>query len=147
MILADSAVVPTHTADELTDYLHRAFPGGQPEMLVKVEDVTDTTIRLRRSVSADNLRPGGTVSGPTLMMVADTVAYLMTLAQMPHGTDAVTVDLQMSFLRRPPLADLIGEGRLLRMGKRFSVVDVGILSEGSPDEVAHAMVTYAPLLG
>lgn len=138
--------MPTHSADELTDYLHRAFPGGQPEMLIRVEDVTDATIRLRRTISADNLRPGGSVSGPTLMMVADTVAYLLVLAQLPLGSDAVTVDLQMSFLRRPPLADLLGHGKLLRMGKRFAVVDVAITSEGADDEMAHAMVTYAPLL-
>lgn len=111
-----------------------------------VEAVTRSTLRLRRRISSRDLRPGATVSGPTLMTVADTVAWLLTLAQLPPGSDAVTADLTVHFLRRPALADVIGEGRLLRMGRRFSVVDVAIFSEGIADEVAHATVTYAPLM-
>ena len=115
---------------------------------ITVEAVDATTLRLRYRITSDGaeIRPGGTVSGPTLMTMADTVAWLLTLAQLPAGVDALTSSLTISFLRPPAPTDLIGEGRLLRMGRRLSVVDVAITSEGQPAPVAVATVTYAPLL-
>jgi acyl-coenzyme A thioesterase PaaI-like protein len=144
----DSGAVPTATADELTARLHGSFPETGVQARITVEEVDDRRLRLRYRASADGaeIRPGGTVSGPTLMTVADCVAWLITLAQLPPGTDALTSSLTMSFLRPPRPADLVGEGRLLRMGRRLSVVDVVITADGDPEPVAVATVTYAPLL-
>jgi acyl-coenzyme A thioesterase PaaI-like protein len=80
------------------------------------------------------------------MTIADTVAWLLTLAHLPAGTDALTSSLTINFLSPPFAADLIGEGRLLRMGRRLAVVGVDITSDGHPDPVAVATVSYAPLL-
>jgi acyl-coenzyme A thioesterase PaaI-like protein len=142
------ATAPTATAGELTDRLHASFPSDQLQSRIVVEHVDARSLRLRYRVSGGGteIRPGGTVSGPTLMTIADTVAWLLTLAQLPPDTDALTAGLTISFLRPPPPAALVGEGRLLRMGRRLSVVDVTIASEGAADPVAVAMVTYAPLL-
>jgi uncharacterized protein (TIGR00369 family) len=143
------------TAEQLTADLHAAFPPGDPGRAVSVEDLAATTIRLRMPVGGRPLRPGGTVSGPTLFSLADSVAWLMTLAHLEPGRDAGTSSISMQFLRRPPPADLVGEGRLLKLGRRFSVTDVLILSAGGGDgagdgggrgePVAQATVTYAPV--
>lgn len=140
--------MPTRTAADLTDHLHGAFPETGVQARMTVEDVGERLLRLRYRMTDDRaeLRPGGTVSGPTLMIMADTVAWLLTLAQLPPGIDALTSNLTISFLRPPMPGDLIGEGRLLRMGRRLSVTEVLIASEGVDDPVAVATVTYAPLL-
>lgn len=139
---------PTATAAELTDRLHRSFPDTGMQARITVEEVDQKYLRLRYRVSSDGaeIRPGGTVSGPTLMTMADTVAWLLTMAQLPPGTDALTSGLTITFLRPPAPTDLVGEGRLLRMGRRLAVVDVTITSDGHVDPVAVATVTYAPLL-
>jgi acyl-coenzyme A thioesterase PaaI-like protein len=142
-------MAPTATASELTGRLHASFPATGMQSRIVVEHVDATSLRLRYRSSGDGAetRPGGTISGPTLMTIADTVAWLLTLAQLPAGTDALTAGLTMHFLRAPTPADLIGDGRLLRIGRRLSVVDVTIASDGVPEPVAVATVTYAPLLG
>jgi uncharacterized protein (TIGR00369 family) len=132
-------------ADELTDHVLASFPGGAAEERMRVEEVTDTSIRLRMRIEASSLRPGATVSGPTIFTLVDTVAWLLTLAQLGPGRDAVTSSVSIHYLRRPVLADLLGEGQLLRMGKRFSVTDVLVYSEGVDEPVAQATVTYAPI--
>jgi uncharacterized protein (TIGR00369 family) len=141
----------TATASELTARLHASFPETGPQARIAVESLHEeaTHLRLRYRVSGDGaeVRPGGTVSGPTLMTIADTVAWLLTLANLPPDTDALTSNLAITFLRPPAPSDLIGEGRLLRMGRRLSVVDVAISSDGLSEPVAVATVTYAPLLG
>jgi uncharacterized protein (TIGR00369 family) len=112
---------------------------------MRVEHVTRDTIRVRMRIDASSLRPGATVSGPTIFSLVDTVAWLATLANLGPGRDAVTSSVSIHYLRRPTLADLVGEGRLLRIGKRFSVTDVVVFSDGGDDPVAQATVTYAPI--
>jgi acyl-coenzyme A thioesterase PaaI-like protein len=73
------------------------------------------------------------------------VAWLMTLAHLEPGRDAVTAGITMQFLRRPHPAALVGEGRLLKLGRRLSVTDVLLYSDGIGDPVAQATVTYAPV--
>jgi len=133
------------TADELIGVVRAAFPAFDGESSVSVEHLDATSIRLRMGVTERNLRPGATVSGPTLFSLADMVAWLMTLARLDAGRDAVTAGISMQFLRRPTLADLIGDGRLLRMGSRLSVTDVLLYSVGMDEPVAQATVTYAPV--
>jgi uncharacterized protein (TIGR00369 family) len=132
-------------ADELTDHIHASFPGGAPEEWMRVEQLTDDSIRVRMRIEASNLRPGATVSGPTIFSLVDSVAWLVTLAHLGPGRDAVTSSVSIHYLRRPELADLVGEGRLLRLGKRFSVTDVLVYSDGVDEPVAQATVTYAPI--
>jgi uncharacterized protein (TIGR00369 family) len=138
-------VAPLLNADELTDHLHAAFPGAEVEDRMQVEEVTDRSIRIRMRVEASSLRPGATVSGPAIFALVDTVAWLATLAHLGAGRDAVTSSVSIHYLRRPSLADLVGEGRLLRIGKRFSVTDVLVFSDGVDEPVAQATVTYAPI--
>jgi uncharacterized protein (TIGR00369 family) len=138
-------MAPLRTPDQLVADLHAAFPPDDPDRAITVEDLTDASIRLRMPLGDSRLRPGDTVAGPTLFALADSVAWLMTLAHLEPGRDAVTSAITMQFLRRPPPADLVGEGRLLKLGRRLSVTDVLIFSAGAADPVAQATVTYAPI--
>ena len=133
------------SADELTAVLHAGFPPGEGHGDIRVEQVDASSIRLRMGVADRHLRPGATVSGPALFGLADSVAWLMTLAHLDEGRDAVTAGVSMQFLRRPERGDLVGTGRLLRMGRRLSVTDVLIHSDGVDQPVAQATVTYAPV--
>jgi acyl-coenzyme A thioesterase PaaI-like protein len=136
---------PLRTADELATVLNRAFPPSSPDAAMRVEHLDARSIRLRAPVGDRPLRPGDTVSGPTLFAVADAVAWMMTLAHLEPGRDAVTSGVTMQFLRRPQPLDLVGEGRLLKQGRRLTVTDVLLYSDGGADPVAQATVTYAPL--
>ena len=138
-------MAPLLTADELTEHLHAAFPGKPTEQRMRVEAVTDDTITVRMEVDETNLRPGATISGPTLFALADASAWLLTLAQLGEGRDAVTSSVTINYLRRPGLGDLVAEGRLLRMGRRTAVSDVLLFSDGVDEPVVQATVTYAPI--
>jgi uncharacterized protein (TIGR00369 family) len=129
------------SAEELQDFFLGAFPDAPPTSVV--EEVADWGCRLRLPVTAADGRPGGTVSGPTLMALADTTAWLSILAQIGPVALAVTTSLHIDFLRKPAMADLEAEGRLLKVGRRLAVVDVHIRSAGTGDLVAKAQVTYS----
>jgi uncharacterized protein (TIGR00369 family) len=130
------------SAPELADFLRHWFPGSTDTFLV--EEVTATGVAIRLPVHAGHGRPGGTVSGPTMMALADTVAWLATLSRLGPEALAVTSNLTIDFLRKPPLdADLWGVGELVRMGRRQSVCEVRILSGAHGELVARATVTYA----
>jgi uncharacterized protein (TIGR00369 family) len=148
--------VPTRTAAELTAHVHRSFPGregdnggggddGGGDGALVVEAVDDESIRIVMRADTRHLRPGATVSGPTLFTLVDTVAWLLTLARLEPDRDAVTASVSMHFLRRPPAGTLVGEGRLLKLGRRTSVVDVLVHAEGASGPVVQATVTYAPV--
>ncbi|HVF76078.1 MAG TPA: PaaI family thioesterase [Acidimicrobiales bacterium] len=131
------------TPDELEQFLRDAFPANPPPL--KVEAITEAGVLLRRTVSSAEERPGGTVSGPALMGLADTAAWLSVLSRIGLVALAVTTSLHIDFLRKPALVDVFADGRVLKLGSRLAVVDVSMWSaDGSPDElVAKAQVTYS----
>jgi len=128
-------------AAELQAFLARAFPDAPPPYLV--EDAAPWGVRLRLPITSLHARPGGTVSGPALMALADSAAWLAVLAQIGPVALAVTTSLHIDFLRKPALVDVVGEGRLLKLGKSLAVVDVAMRSDGHDDLVAKAQVTYS----
>lgn len=132
-------------AEELTAYLHAGFPEGRLEERMRVEHVDDDTLRLRMAVDTSNLRPGATLSGPTLFTMVDAAAWLLTVAHLGADRDAVTSGATINFLRRPGLGDVVAEARLLKLGRRLTVTDVLVFSGGDERPVAHATVNYAPI--
>jgi uncharacterized protein (TIGR00369 family) len=109
-----------------------------------VEHVSDSEITMRMGISDKHLRPGGTVSGPSMFALADVTAYLMTLAMIGPKALAVTTNCSIDFMRKPVAnTDLIAKGRLLKLGKQLSVSDVLLFSEGQDKPVARASLTYA----
>ncbi|HUY21986.1 MAG TPA: PaaI family thioesterase [Acidimicrobiales bacterium] len=128
-------------AQELQVFLDNVFPDAPPPYVV--EDAAAWGALLRLPVTASHGRPGGTVSGPALMALSDAVAWVAILAQIGPVPLAVTTSLHIDFLRKPPLVDVLAEGRLLKLGKSLAVVDVGLRSVGADDLVAKAQVTYS----
>ena len=99
--------------------------------------------RVRLAFQETSVRPGGTISGPTLMMLADVAMYIALLASIGWVPLAVTTNLNINFLAKPLPAALIAECRLIKLGKRLAVGDVALRSEGRDDMVAHATSTYS----
>lgn len=130
------------TAEELNEFLGSAFEGPRS---YAVEHVGPDGARMRVPYDPSQLRPGGTLSGPTMMSLADAAAWVVTLSRIGPVALAVTSNLTISFLTKPEPADLLAHATLLRLGKRQSVSEVRLWSEGGdPSEpVAHATVTYA----
>jgi len=133
--------MPVMTADELTAFLRGAFPDSPPPFVVT--SVAHHRVELELPDEAVFLRPGGTVSGPTLMTFADSAAYMAVLAEIGPVALAVTSSLTINFLRKPAPIGLLAVTELLRLGRRQAVVDVRIWSRGEADPVAQATVTYA----
>ena len=132
-------------AAALDEFMFAAF--GRP-LTWTIERVDPDGIRVRQPTGDGDSRPGGTVSGPTLMSLADGVAYMVVLSRIGPAALAVTSNLTINFLRRPRLVDLVCEARLLKLGRSLAVVDVLLHSDtGEPDAldrpVAQATVTYS----
>ncbi len=128
------------SVEQLQGILTSAFPGADVPL---VEAIEGDTLTLRQPVSDRHGRPGGTVSGPTMMMLADTAAWMAILAQIGPVVLAVTTSLHIDFLRKPSLSDLVARATVLKLGRKLAVVDVAIFSKGHELIVAKAQVTYA----
>jgi uncharacterized protein (TIGR00369 family) len=129
------------TAGEIKDFMKKVC--SQVRLPVEIEELRDGFLRIRVGVTDRNLRPGGTVSGPTLMSIADTAMYQLVLGMIGPVPLALTTNLNINFLRAPKLADVIAEVEMLKLGKRLAVGQVTIYSAGNDDPVAHATVTYS----
>ncbi|NOC82341.1 MULTISPECIES: PaaI family thioesterase [unclassified Ruegeria] len=128
--------------DELSQYLKEVFPQVHKDFVV--EDLTEDTITMRLVVQDQHLRPGGTVSGPSMFGLADVSVYAMVLARKGRQSLAVTTNSSFDFLRKPEGgADMIAACRLLKLGKTLAVGDVLLYSEGSDLPVARATMTYS----
>lgn len=112
---------------------------------IAVEEIGEGTARLRLPASDEVLRPGGTISGPTMMTLADFAMYAAVLGAIGRVEMALTTNLSINFLRPPPPGDLIGDCRLLKLGKRLAYGEVLITSPAveDGDPVAHATLTYS----
>ncbi len=130
----------TLDAGELQEILASSFPDHD---VPTVESVEGDVVVVSVAVSERHGRPGGTLSGPTMMSLADTAAWVAILAQVGPRLLAVTTSLHIDFLRRPALTDLVARGRLLKLGRSLAVVDVELTSRGEPALVAKAQVTYS----
>lgn len=130
------------TAAELQEFLAREF--GQVAADFAVEQVNDNGLTLRLRVEERHLRPGGTVSGPSIFALADVAMYLAILSRIGPVALAVTTNCSVDFMRKPAAgADLLAEVRVLKLGRTLAVGDVLVFSEGMEAPVARAGLTYA----
>jgi uncharacterized protein (TIGR00369 family) len=126
--------------EALQQLIQREFPQSE----VVVEKVVPCGATVRMPIGEQHLRPGGTVSGPTMMALADTAMYVAILGEIGPMLLAVTTNLNINFMHKPVAnCDLLGECRLLKLGKRLAVGEVSIYSEGYPEIVAHVTSTYS----
>lgn len=135
---------PVMTCAELEATLRREFPETWGENASnRIEDLGPLTARVRSLYNPLQLRPGGTISGPTMMALADLALYAAIMGSIGPVTMAVTTNLSFNFLRKPAQKDLIADCRLLKLGKRLAIGDVFIRSDGEDDVVCHATGTYS----
>lgn len=113
------------------------------EVGMALEDVGKGSAKMRFPYHSRMLRPGGTISGPSMMALADACMYAVIMSLIGKVKLAVTTNLNINFLRKPGQMDLIAEGRILKLGKRLAVMDVTLYSEGEDEPVAHATGTYS----
>jgi uncharacterized protein (TIGR00369 family) len=139
----DMAIAKMSVA-ELEKFLDAEYPqifnGGD----ISIESADGASCLLRQRFSEQMLRPGGTVSGPTLMALADFAMYVVLLSAIGPVGLAVTTNLNINFLRKgQPGQDVLAAARLLKLGKRLAVGEVSLLSGTSPDPIAHVTATYS----
>lgn len=129
------------SADELSAYVSEIFPQSN-HFNFTVEALQPEKIVVSMKVGEQHLRPGGTVSGPTMFGLADCAIYLLILAHIGKVALAVTTNLNINFLSKPE-GDLIAEANMLKLGKRLAVCDVAIRMRSNNQLVAHATATYS----
>lgn len=129
------------TAAEIQNFLDR----GVPHTSLAVDKVEAGNVWVYQTVDESNLRPGRTISGPTMMAMADGAAYVVVIAHIGIVPLAVTSNLNISFLSKPEAGKtLLAQGTLLHLGRRSVITKVDIYSKGQLQKpVAHAVVTYA----
>jgi acyl-coenzyme A thioesterase PaaI-like protein len=125
--------------DELQQILRDAFPTTTQ----RVEEVSALGVIVSQPLNDSHGRPGGTVSGPSIMAMADSAAWLAIMSRIGPVVLAVTTSLHIDFLRKPEIRDLYCEADILKLGARLAVVHAKVRSEGSPELVASAQVTYS----
>lgn len=133
------------TPQELQQFLDQAFPDSR--ILVEAAGNMAARIRLPMKDATPYLRPGGTISGPTMMTMADTAMYMAILAELSNDGQplamAVTTNLNINFISKPEPVDMIAEAELFKVGSRLALGEVRIFSEGKAEMVAHATCTYS----
>jgi uncharacterized protein (TIGR00369 family) len=135
---------PKLTADELEQMLSPEFPRlFHPETGIAILKVWDRGATVRQGFHPRALRPGGTISGASMMILTDFTMYVAVLATVGWVPGAVTTNLNINFLSKPAPRALEANCRLIKLGRRLAVGEIGIRSEGEADLVAHATSTYA----
>lgn len=139
-----SAMQVKMTVGELTDYLAKEFPQayapGKPNKIVSVGPGTAV---VQFTAGERHLRPGGTVSGPTLMGLADGAIYVAILAAIGPVALAVTTSFTCNFLSKPGPGDLVCEVRILKLGKRLVVAEASVRGLNDAEPAAHVVATYS----
>lgn len=129
---------------ELDAFLRVEMPQlfrGSP---IAIEHADGKACRVHQAYDEGMLRPGGTISGPTLMALADVAMYVVLLSAIGPVGLAVTTNLNINFLSKAPAGHaVVAEGRLMKLGKRLAVGEVALYSAASPELVAHVTCTYS----
>jgi len=135
---------PALTQSELERFLRNEFPHVfKAGSGLSIEEIWHGGAQVRQAYREDFIRPGGTISGPTMMALADFAMYVAVLSSIGVVPLAVTTNLSINFLRKPSAADLLAEAKLMKLGKRLAVGEVAIWSVGGVELVAHATSTYS----
>lgn len=134
---------PVMSAPEVSAYLDEVFPQIKSNGdNISVVDVSPGAALVRLDADEKHLRPGGTVSGPTMFMLADLAAYSVILAHIGKVALAVTTNLNINFLMKPEPGPLDATATILKLGKRLVVTDIAMRDSGG-QMVAHATATYS----
>jgi uncharacterized protein (TIGR00369 family) len=133
---------PRITAAAFSTLLRRDLP-MMADWGVKVLAIGTGSARLLLPANKKFLRPGNTVSGPVLMGLADVALYAALLGAIGHVPLAVTSNLTINFLRKPGHGAVRAEARILKLGRRIAVGEVGLYPGDEPEMAAHVIASYA----
>ena len=125
----------------MLSFLEEVFP--QVNGKIKILNLTESTASIKLRVTESDLRPGGTVSGPSMFLLADVTFYIAVLAAIGKKPLAVTTNCSINFMRKPNPNDLIADARILKKGRSLIVGDVLLRSSLEDLTVAQASFTYA----
>ncbi len=131
------------TLEELRAYLVEIFPQVWARGDYAIEEVGPMSATVRLKYHPDHLRPGGTISGPSMFALCDLALYVAILHEIGPVKLAVTTNVTINFLRKPEPGDLLGKAKLMKLGKRLAVGEVALHSPGQVEMVAHATGTYS----
>ena len=135
---------PVMSLNEVSAFLERDFPlafgFGMP---FSVEEIDQGSAVLKLNPDISHLRPGGTVSGPSLFALADLSAFVAIIAHIGPVAMAVTASMNINYLHKPNATAVFGECRLLRLDKRSAVCEVSMRNDRDGHLVAHATGTFA----
>ena len=130
------------TSTTLIEYLEQVFPQIKGEFTIL--ELAERHLKVKLNIQAKHLRPGGTVSGPSMFSLADVSVYMAIMAMIGPEPLAVTTGCSLDFMRKPVGGrDLIASCTLLKLGRSLAVGDVLIHSEGMYEPVARATMTYS----
>ena len=133
---------PILSLEEVRAFMEREFPQVSSDYVV--DAVGPMTARLRLQPGDRHLRPGGTISGPTMFSLADCAVYLAIIAHVGEEALAVTTNASIDFMRKPTAGvALLADVKLLKLGRGLAVGDAAIRSEGRADLLARATLTYS----
>lgn len=130
------------TSEAFNELMAREAPWAS-QMGMRARSLGPGTATMVLPFDPGMLRPGGTVSGPTMMALADATMYAVVLSRLGPVKLAVTTSFNINFLHRPRPADLRAEGKVMKLGKRLAVVEVTLYSDGFAEPIAHATGTYS----
>ena len=135
---------PLMTKADLEAFLRAEFPQAFHDGSgLSLERVDYGDCRVRLAYSDRYIRPGGTISGPTMMMLADFALYVAILSAIGPVALAVTTNFSINFLRRPDQRDILADARIMKLGKRLAVMEVTLYSDEGDEPIAHVTSTYS----
>lgn len=137
-----SAPGPGLDAAGIRAFLAEHFPAAL-EYPIDIHEPVGDSLVVALAATTQMLRPGDTISGPTLMTLADTAMYYLLLAKLGRVALAVTTSMHIDFLRRAPLATVYAKAELLKLGKTLAVGRVTMTVAGDERAIAHASLTYS----
>ena len=130
------------TIEEFNQIITEELPWASDTGMT-LETISEGEAVMRLPYDARSLRPGGSISGPHMMMLADACMYAVVLSLIGKVKLAVTTSFNINFLRKPTESDLIAEGKIIKIGKRLAIMEVRILTSSGNKLVAHATGTYS----
>lgn len=131
------------TAGQVQALIRAGVPMAE-DIELRIDHLDGNQALVRVPFNARLVRPGGTLSGPTIMALADAAMYAVVLGRLGRVEMAVTANLNINFLAKPAPVDLLAAARILRLSRRQAVCEVQLYSQGAEDDlVAHVTGTYA----
>ncbi len=134
--------MPKMTIEEFNTLLAEGMPFAL-EAGVRLDVMKNGEATMALPYDDSMLRPGGTISGPSMMMLADATMYAVVLSMIGRVALAVTTNFNINFLRKPSPGEISAEGKIIKLGKRLAVIQVTLYSVNDEEPVAHATGTYS----